>query len=276
MRGRSTPGKHDEGAPMPQLWTPPKIIAHRGASGIAPENTLIAFEEALRQGAGWIEFDVQRCRSGEVIVLHDATVDRTTNGKGRVREMTLSALKRLDAGGRFSPHFRGEPIPTLEEVFESFAGRLRFNIEIKSEDPTSDGIEAMVVSLVERFDLVTQVIVSSFNPIVLARIQRLNPALERALLLHPDQTRQRYARFWYPFVDRPHTLHPEFTWLSRAFLDRAHRGERQVNVWTVNEASDLLRMLEWGVDGIITNHPARLLRLIEDRGRRLPDPQRFG
>ncbi len=261
---------------MHRLWTPPKIIAHRGASGVAPENTLVAFEEALRLGAGWIEFDVQRCRSGEVVVFHDATLDRTTNGRGEVREMTLAALKRLDAGGHFSPRFRGEPIPTLGEVFERFSGRLGFNIEIKSEDAVSDGIEAMVVSLVERFDLVTQVIVSSFNPIVLARIQRLNPAIERALLLHPDQTRQRYARFWYPFVDRPHAFHPDFTWLSHAFLHRARRGGRQVNVWTVNEASDLLRMLEWGVDGIITNHPERLRRLIEDRRGRLPDPHRFG
>jgi glycerophosphoryl diester phosphodiesterase len=142
------------------------VIAHRGASGYAPENTVSAFKKAIMMKADMIEFDVHLTKDGKVVLMHDKTVDRTTDGKGKVKEMTLKELKKLDAGLWFDKKFKGEKIPTLEKVLKKFKGKILFNIEIKSE-----GTEEEIVRLIKKYKLEKDVMVSSFNHQFLKKIK---------------------------------------------------------------------------------------------------------
>lgn len=150
---------------MSQEKTPkkPLIIAHRGASALAPENTLAAFALALKQGADGIELDVMLTRDKELAVIHDASVDRTTNGNGLVAEMTLADLRKLDAGSKFSPDFAGEPIPTLRQVLELTGSRILVNIELKNYAHPLDALTECVIRLVQELGLSQSVLLSSFN-----------------------------------------------------------------------------------------------------------------
>ncbi len=161
-------------------------IAHRGASAVAPANTLAAFEKAAELGADGIEFDVHLSADGAPVVIHDFAVDATTDGSGRVAEMDLAQLKQLDAGSRFDPAFAGERIPTLEEVLQTFGDRLLLNVELKSTSPRDDGLERAVLALVEQYELGSRVLLSSFNPFSLRRAKKLAPHVRVGLLYAPD------------------------------------------------------------------------------------------
>ena len=250
-------------------------IAHRGASGHAPQNTLAAFLLAAEMGADGIELDVHLSADGEAVVIHDDTVDATTDGHGRVREMTLAELKALDAGNWFDPRFAGERIPTLQEVFDAAGHRLRLiNVEIKVEAeilrrfaPQNDNSDALireVVRLIEDHDMLQRVIVSSFSPASLRRVRRLNRHIPLGLLYAPAETAL------FPTLMRllgtPYdALHPHFQMVHARLLQAAHRRGRPVNVWTVNDVAEMRRMCELGVDGIITNYPDRLRDVLEGR-----------
>lgn len=143
----------------------PVIFGHRGAAGAAPENTHAAFRQAFTGGADGVELDVRCCASGEVVVIHDATINRTSNGVGRVAQLPLPALRAFDFGVRFDPQFAGETIPTLEEVFTRLPAGKLVNVEIKNEVCRSQGEERAVARLIARFGLYEQCLVSSFNPL---------------------------------------------------------------------------------------------------------------
>ena len=239
----------------------PLIMAHRGARDVAPENTLAAFRAAMAVGADGIEFDVSRCATGEIVVIHDDTVDRTTDGAGTVAALPLSALRELDAGAWFDAAFGGERIPLLEEVLDLAGGRLRLNIEIKGMRWRGDGIEAEIAAMVRQRGLGGDVIVSSFNPAALWRMRCAAPALQRALLYAPGQP-LHLARAWARRAVGADALHPHQSLVNEASLRRAHQGGWRVNVWTVNEDADLARMMALRVDGIITDHPARAIELL--------------
>lgn len=241
----------------------PLVWAHRGACDVAPENTLAAFDAAVVAGADGIELDVTRCATGEVVILHDDTLDRTTNGSGRVEALSFDALRRLDAGSWFAPQFAGERIPTLDEALELAGQRLLVNIEIKSVRPlASTGIEELVAASVRARGLQERVIISSFNPAILRRMCRLAPELARALLYAPDLPIV-LARAWLrPWV-QPRALHPLFSMVDADYMAWARRKGYRVNVWTVNEESDMAALIGLGVDGIITNHPRRLRELLD-------------
>lgn len=224
-----------------------RAIAHRGASGHAPENTLLAIETALDMGAAWIEIDVHRSADGHLVVIHDDTVDRTTDGAGAVAAMSLDALRALDAG-------RGERIPTLDEVFARAAGRAGIHVELKG-----DGTPVPVADfLARRFAdgwKTHQVTVSSFDHEKLRQLRRRLPAARLGALcgapLPPDAA--------FASLLAAASVHPPVAHLTPEFVDDAHARGLEVCVWTVNDPADVARMRAWGVDAVFTDYPERVL-----------------
>lgn len=253
---------------MPCMWSDlpnPLIIAHRGASAQAPENTLAAFTLAIQQGAPATELDVKLSADEQVVVIHDATVERTTNGVGRVCDQPLSVLRRLDAGSHFSERFRGERIPTLGEVFETINGQAFINIELTNYDTPHDLLVEKVANLVKSFKMQSQVMFSSFSRQNLEQASRLLPAIPRGLLATPGR-RGIWARsFGFAFGDYQ-SLHPHFTDVTAQQAARIHRLKRRIYVWTVNAEKDIRRLLNWGVDGLMIDDPALALRILGGRG----------
>lgn len=250
-------------------------MAHRGGSGIAPENTLFAFEAGLAAGATILETDVHTTSDGRIVILHDETVDRTTDGYGPVNGMTLAEVKELDAAYRFTTdggvtypyRGRGIRIPTLEEAFERFP-RERFNIEIKQRNPP---MEEALVELVHAMGMTRQVLIASMDDIVLERVRALDPSI--ATNAGPLEI----LRFVRAYPNTP----PEGPVKARAFqipdwvafllpriVSQAHESGIEVHLWTVNTREDMERAIALGVDGIITDYPNILADLLRSGGGR--------
>ncbi|OGO49889.1 MAG: hypothetical protein A2Z30_04805 [Chloroflexi bacterium RBG_16_64_43] len=236
----------------------PAVIAHRGASRRAPENTLEAFRLALELGAHAIELDVMLSRDRVPVVIHDTRLERTTDGTGQVHEHTWAELGDLDAGSKFSAAFRGARIPHLEHVLEEIGRRAWINIELKNYATRGDGLEQVVVDLVARMGLGRKVLLSSFNPLSLGRAARLAPQVARGLLTMPAMP-VFLREGWLAFVAKPHSynLHLDQTNVRSVRAARA-RGAR-VCAWTVNDPTDAVRIAAQGVDGIITDVPDVIL-----------------
>ncbi|RME88298.1 MAG: glycerophosphodiester phosphodiesterase [Anaerolineae bacterium] len=234
----------------PDLPTP-LIIAHRGASAHAPENTLAAFELAAQQGADAIELDAKLSADGEVVVIHDASVDRTTDGHGRVKDLPLAALRELDAGD-------GQRIPTLDEVFAAVGHRLYINVELTNYTTPRDALTEKVTALVARHGLQQRVWLSSFYAANLKKAARLLPEVPRALLALPGLPGWWARSFGFAFGDYA-ALHPHLRDVTPQQVQRVHRLRRRIHVWTVNEPDAMRRLHRWGVDGIFTDDP-RLAR----------------
>jgi glycerophosphoryl diester phosphodiesterase len=240
----------------------PLILAHRGASHWAPENTMASFRLAAEMGADGIELDVQLSKDGEAVVIHNVTVDETTDGSGWVEDFTLVELQTLDAGSWYATEFSGEVIPTLAQVLHELGPRLICNIELKARSLLSDGLEAEAVRLVEDANMVHRVTISSFSVAALWRVRRLNPHLSIGLLFAPDQPRYLRERWLQPLV-RPNALHPRWDIISEHDVVAAHRRGLAVSPWTCNEPDLLLRLVDWGVDAIITDRPDLLYDLLQ-------------
>lgn len=231
------------------------IFGHRGASADAPMNTLPAFEMAAARGADGIELDVWRSKDGEIVIIHDASVDATTNGTGLVQQMTLAQLRELDAGSHFSPQFAGTRIPTLDEVFEAVGHRLLINVELKSETVGTDGLEALVAEKIRRHNLVRRVIISSFSPFALRRFRRLMPEVPVGFLYAEDVP--RFLRLF--MIGLPHEArHPHHTMIDAAYMDWARRSGYRVNTWTVNDPRRAAELRDLGVNALITDQPGKL------------------
>ena len=240
----------------------PLNIAHRGASAVAPPNTLAAFEKAAALGADGIELDVHLSADGEPVVIHDFTVDATTDGSGRVAQLTLAQLKRLDAGAHFGPAFAGEPIPTLEEVLRVVGKRLLLNIELKSAGLRDSGLERAVVAQIARaVESDSRVILSSFNPLSLWRVKKIAPHIPVGLLDRPDCLHRACLACFFPHA----ALHPEHTMVDARYMARARQRGYRVNVWTVDDPDEMRHLIDLGVDGIITNLPDVLHSILESR-----------
>lgn len=240
----------------------PILLAHRGASAEAPANTLVAFRLAAEMGADGVELDVHLTRDGRAVVIHDDTVTSVTGAPGRVREMTVEEIQSLDAGSYFSPAFRGERIPTLEEVLDVLRPDMVVNVELKGASARTEGLEREVVRILQARQMLDRVIISSFNPFRLWRTRRLEPRLPRAML-HGPGTPVFVRRLWFLPLVRPDALHPHYTLVDAAYMDRARRWGMRVNVWTVDDAREARRLLDLGVDGIITNDPRGLRQALE-------------
>ncbi len=242
----------------------PLILAHRGASARAPENTLVAFALARAEGAHGVELDAKLSADGQVVVIHDSTLDRTTDGHGRVNARNLVVLRELDAGTRFAPQFRGERIPLLDEVLETLGPDLWVNIELTNYTSPTDALVERVARVVTRHAALERVIFSSFLAGNLRRVRRLLPDALTAMLAWKG---------WAGFLARgkpgqrvaPRILHPHISDTSEALIIAAHRRGQRVHAWTVNQPDDMRRLLDWGVDGLITDDPALALSLVQER-----------
>ena len=229
----------------------PKIIAHRGASAHAPENTMAAFQLALDMAADGIELDAMLSKEGEIVVIHDDSVDRTTNGTGAVRELTLAELQSLDAGG-------GERIPSLKQVLNRFSGQFLINIELKNFGSIFDDLPLKVADLVKAYDDPQSIIISSFNPFNLPRFHRQCPEIPLGLL-----TDKNKAKHWLWRLFKFDALHPHYSDVDATLVSALHARGRQVNVWTVDDPAEIKRLAGLGVDSIITNDPQSTRSILE-------------
>jgi glycerophosphoryl diester phosphodiesterase len=233
----------------------PLLLAHRGSSRHAPENTLPAFELALQQGADGVELDAKLSADGHVVVIHDATVDRTTGGHGRVAELPYSELKQLDAGAFLGDRFRGTRIPALDEVFAAIGARAVINVELTNYAAPRDQLVEKVCELVKRHGLEQRIIFSSFLGWNLRKAKRLLPAVPCGLLALPGWKGAWARSFGFMFGDYD-ALHPHISDVNARQVWRVHRLKRRIIVWTANTEDEIKRLTGWGVDGIITDDPA--------------------
>lgn len=237
----------------------PLVIAHRGASKAAPENTMAAFEQAVAMKSDMIELDTQRTKDGHFVVIHDRTLQRTTNGKGRVADHTLDELRTLDAGSWFDESFAGEPIPTLADVLKAMKSRCAVNIEIKNLPYPDEGVEQALVDLLEEVNFPTEdIIVSSFDHLCLKRLSDIAPSLATAMLFgHVPSSLSG--------LDTK-TLHPHWQVIRPEFVEWVRETGQKVNVYTVDSPKRWEKLIEVGIDGIITNCPDELNAYLEENG----------
>jgi glycerophosphoryl diester phosphodiesterase len=231
-------------------------IAHRGASGYAPENTFAAFRRAIALGAGFIETDLQLSRDARLVAIHDATVNRTTNGQGAVHDMTLAELRRLDAGSWFGSEFAGERIPTIEEILE-FANKHDVVFYLEMKPSGSWGGEHALISALRESREIARTVVISFDPAILAAVRKIEPTLMTGLLFEGhipkplDKAIEIGAR---QLAVRGDLVTPRL-------LKEARGHDLQVVCWTVNHPGHMRLLVQAGVDGIISDYPDRLLEL---------------
>ncbi len=233
----------------------PIIFAHRGASAHAPENTIAAFELAHQQGADAIELDVKLSADGIPVVIHDSTVDRTTDGSGRVVNLELAALQELDAG-------EGQRIPTLDEVFASVGGKLLINVELTNYKTPNDQLVEKVVDVVEKHALAESIIFSSFFSRNLKRATQFLHQTPCGLLALPGLLGWWGRSYGFRLGDYQ-AMHPNLKDTTSQQIERIHRMGRRVHVWTVNAAEEMHQLADWNVDGIITDDPQLAVKTLE-------------
>ncbi|MFZ0640102.1 MAG: glycerophosphodiester phosphodiesterase family protein [Candidatus Acidiferrales bacterium] len=239
--------------------TPPSwIIGHRGAPGYAPENTMASFRRAVELGATFIETDLRISHDARFVAMHDATLDRTSNGRGLVRDFTLAQLRELDAGSWFGPEFAGEKIPTLDEIL-AFAREadVVFYLEIKHE--AGWGVHHGVAGALRAANEAARTVVISFDPSMLANLRRLDAGLLTGFLFETplenvvEKAQQIGVRQIAPRADL----------VTRRLLSEAHEAGLQVATWTVNEPAQMDALISMGVNGIMTDYPDRLREAVD-------------
>lgn len=254
----------------------PLVFAHRGGGGLYPENTLGAFEYSAKMGVDVLELDVHSTADGALVVMHDGSVNRTTNGTGRVNELTLAELKKLDAGYLFTPDggktfpFRGQgvTIPTLAEIFDAFPDKI-FNVEPKQAEPS---ITQPLCEMIRARKMTDKVIVGSFRQTAIDEFRGFCPEVATSATPSEVSTFLAYSRtgisesYSPPMqaLQVPEKL-GQLQVVSKEFVENAHKRNLQVHVWTINEIEDMQRLIELGVDGIMTDYPDRLLKLLEEK-----------
>jgi glycerophosphoryl diester phosphodiesterase len=241
----------------------PAIFAHRGSSAHAPENTLAAFQLALRQGADGIEMDTKLTADGHVVIFHDQTVQRTTEGTGRVKDKTLEELRELDAGSHFDVAFKGEPIPTLEEVFELVGTQIFINIELANYSSPFDRLPEKVAALVKRHGMGPRILFSSFNPVALKRIHRLIPGAPIGLLALKGRRGALARGFLGKLLVPYQSLHPALPDITPELVQNTHKENRRVYVFNVQKAAEMRQLFSMEVDGIFADDPLLARRVLK-------------
>ena len=247
ITGRGAP-QHFSRAGRPLVW------AHRGASRAAPENTLSAFQLAVRMGADGIELDAQRCATGEVVVLHDESLARTTGYAALVTQTPWATISTLDAGARFSKDFRGEPVPLLSDVFAAMPPSFLINVELKCDHADDRGLTKACVVIVKAARAEKRVLFSSFNPMCLWRARRLAPEVPRALLFERDSSFPLRRALAAPALGAI-SLHPEDVLATPEAVRRWRKRGYLVAPWTVDDPDRAELLHGDGATGIITNVP---------------------
>ncbi|RJE72932.1 glycerophosphodiester phosphodiesterase family protein [Reichenbachiella sp. MSK19-1] len=252
-----------------------KIVGHKGASGVAPENTLAAFQKAMDMGADMVEIDVHYTLDGEVVVFHDEDVDRTTNGTGKIHKMTLAEVKQLDAGSWFGDHeqYKGEKIPTLQETLELIHGKMECVIDIKSKGHEFyDGFAARVIEIIDEYEAKEWAIVQAYDEAYLEEAYEADSTVQLKKIMMGEEETHILAFYINAksFTDHRNkhefynTLNPHFTTLSQRRLFRFKARGYKVFTYVVNERENMIKMLNMGVDGIITDYPDRMVEIREE------------
>ncbi len=227
----------------------PLIFAHRGASKRAPENTLKAFNQGIKEGANGIELDIRITSDKEIVVIHDETIDRTSNSSGKVNALTLQELLKYDFG-------EGEKIPTLKQVLKKFGNRCWLNIEIKEE-----GFEQILVELLKEQQIIEKIVISSFLIPTLIKIKELAPEIQTGYLYN----------FNLDDLDGLleeviiNGIHPEKGTITKKTIQDAHRKDLVIRAWTVDDPKIAKKLAESGIDGIITNDPKRIITALSKK-----------
>ncbi len=234
----------------------PQVIAHRGASAHAPENTLAAFRRAAELGADAIETDLRVTRDGRFVLLHDSRVNRTTDGRGRIADLPFDAVRRLDAGSWFDEEFAGERVPLIEETL-ALAAELDLGIYLELKAPLDGSLPFALAEQLRRSRRLERVALLSFDPSALALMRATEPRIATALLVGRsgptiEAARRAGARL----------LAPRYRRITARLVRRARDAGLGVVAWTVNEREEMRKMLSLGIDGIMTNWPGRLLEEI--------------
>ncbi|MBD8028342.1 glycerophosphodiester phosphodiesterase family protein [Lysinibacillus halotolerans] len=229
-----------------------QLIAHRGANNIAPEHTITAYKKAIELGADFIEIDLRMTKDGYLVSMHDDTIERTTNGKGKVSNFNLDELKKLDAGSWFENRYKKETIPTLEEIFETFGKKTNYYIETRlvNNEPI---MEEKLVKLIEEEGLQDQVVIESFSPDSLKAIHRIDKEIPLIQLIYPDKMLEvdekeikNYAIGVGPYAPK----------VDREFVERMHKAGLEVDVWfdRKNEKEYMKKILSYDVDTVFTDY----------------------
>ncbi|MFS1513769.1 glycerophosphodiester phosphodiesterase [Chengkuizengella sp. SCS-71B] len=233
------------------------IFAHRGSSGTHPENTMVAFQEAFLVGVNGIELDVHLTKDGEVVVIHDEKLDRTTNGTGFVHEKTLKELKQSDAGGWYSNYYKDETIPTLDEVLEWASNKnLLLNIELKNDILQYEGLEEKVIQLVHNYGLFGSVIISSFNHCSLVKVKQLDKEIETAVLTHDIL----YQPWHYVKSLGASALHCSKSFALSNMVTQAQQ-QIPIRVYTINDELDMKHILLKRLSALMTDFPKKAIQL---------------
>jgi len=238
-----------------------RVQAHRGASGYAPENTMAAFRKAVDMKADGIELDVHLSKDGHLIVMHDETLNRTSNGKGLIASYTLEELKRLDAGSWFGKEFKGEKIPTFDEVLEFICKtELFINVEIKAGYRIYPTIEEKVLACLQKYNMLDRCIISSFDHYSLFRVKELNPNVKTGLLYGASL----YEPWEYAKSVKVNALHPLYLTLDKHFIEEAYAHNLDINTYTVNDEKVMGELAAARISGIITNYPDKAKKIISE------------
>jgi glycerophosphoryl diester phosphodiesterase len=240
-------------------------IAHRGASGDAPEHTRPAFARAVDAGVDMIELDVQLSRDHRLVVMHDLDLARTTNGQGTVRDHTLAELQRLDAGSWFGPQFAGEPVLSLDEVIDIVATRARLNVEVKAPAADWAPLAANLIAMLRARGVLEATVISSFEMQALATVRaEASDARLGVLWQSPD-----LDAAWAAAQElRATSIHPYWMLASPQVIETAHARGLEVLTWTVNDVAVMRTLVEHGIDGIISDFPTRFAGLCDHRTAR--------
>lgn len=240
------------------------VIAHRGAAGHTPENTITSITKAIELGANAIEIDIRQTKDGVPVAIHDASVDRTTNGSGDVCDFTLDEIKQLDAGGWFDEKYSGEKVPTLSEAIETLNDTVKLIIEFKGGIGEYEGIEKNVIDIIQQYDVTDRVILKSFDP---NQIELLHGLIPDVPLLYVYAVRIPWLgmiidtgiSFRSVYNMDVEYLQPHRFFLSESFVKEAQEVGFKIIAWGVNDEEDIIEAIEFGVDGIETDYPERAL-----------------
>ena len=242
-------------------------IGHRGASGYAPEHTIPAYDLALEQGADYIEIDLQMTEDGVLVAVHDDTLDRTTNCTGPVIEKTLEQIKMCEVSNTFGPEYDGLEIPTLEEIFQKYGTSVNYYIETKNPE-AAPGMEEELLRLMDEYNLTEpaeekwQVLIQSFSPERLQKIHALNPELPLIQLYSSTETSESIRADLAEASTYAVGIGPSMTDVDAELVEAAHALCLDVHPYTVNEKKDMKRLIRLGVDGMFTNFPDRLEKVL--------------
>ena len=242
----------------------PWVIAHRGFSGNAPENTLVAIDQAIEVGADMVEVDVGLTADGQVVLLHDETLDRTTSGTGLLSEATLDTVRQLDAGSWFDAKYAGEPVPTLGEALDRVRGRILINLEIMGEavgEQAEGGIADKVLQAVRERQMLDQVVISSFEPRALEHARQLDATVRTASLYNRELHSGQSPLEVMAAVDA-NGFNLSRREVTAEIVEQCHGAGRPVAVYTVNKERTMRRLIDLGVDALFTDHPDRMLALL--------------